>query len=436
MAVKQTKCPFCGCAFYITSLQLNAYRGQARCGQCHQVFDAASNMVDPNSSKDSIDDNAVSIPQELSENLSADTASVAQLEISSTTFPQQPEAIQPTIAQPATIDIQPIEVGHIEEQSLRFSDDQGLGHTDEEAVPTEVAKPDISLELGDSFDNQFLEHQLEQPDPLKQHNDNVEKLHDAADDSWIENLLNDEESNPKAATPASYIDSSEEKTADINPEIPIVLISATNTASIVNEHDEDLLSYLNRTGVTRASGRQDDDLLFTAEQKPAQHRILQPTAKPVDLGYIIGWGVMCAMMLGLLVAQYIYFNYEKLSFNPKTAVYVQKVCNIAQCKLPYMNKEQLHVKNIRLISSGSNQTTFKAKLVNSAHLSQPFPALKLSLKRHGKVVARQVIQPRQYLPENLKTFSRITTKTPYPVEFTIKHQKSDIEGYTLVAEYN
>ncbi|RYZ35815.1 MAG: hypothetical protein EOP49_33145 [Sphingobacteriales bacterium] len=56
MTVKQTRCPFCHSAFYITALQLNAYRGQARCGQCHQIFDATTNLVLPASDAEPVTD--------------------------------------------------------------------------------------------------------------------------------------------------------------------------------------------------------------------------------------------------------------------------------------------------------------------------------------------------------------------------------------------
>ncbi|RYZ92116.1 MAG: DUF3426 domain-containing protein [Moraxellaceae bacterium] len=68
-------------------------------------------------------------------------------------------------------------------------------------------------------------------------------------------------------------------------------------------------------------------------------------------------------------------------------------------------------------------------------LSQPFPALQLTLEENGKTVASQIIQPRQYLPENMKMLTRLATKTPYPIEFTIKTRRSEIEGYTLKPQY-
>lgn len=430
MSVKQTKCPFCGCEFYITSLQLNAYRGQARCGECHQVFDATSNLVDeplPTSS-DSDQEPASQDAQLVEQTEEASSANPDEVNPPQTTplaldAPQsEPDAPSPTTS-PNVED----------EHDLRFSDDQGLGHDIEDTKLKTNSESSISMELGEKFDSQFLEQQqYGAQDPLKTHHEEVEKLHKAADDSWIENLLEDDKAHPQTTITRDI----NHKQDDTFSEIPVVLSTAHNVLPEINDSDEDLLSYLNRTGVTTLSNHPEEDLIYAADQKPAQHRILRPTPKPVDKSRMIGWGIMCLMMFGLLITQFMYFNFEKLAFNPTTSVYIKKICALSECSLPYMNEDELHIKKVRLSSNGSNLTTFTARLVNSARLSQPFPALKLTLKRDGKVVASQIIQPRQYLPENLKTFSRITSKTPYPIQFTIKYKKSDIQDYTLVPEYN
>lgn len=426
MSVKQTKCPFCGCAFYITSLQLNAYRGQARCGECHQVFDAMSNLVDdPTPSLSDMDNDSTTI----------ETSPVEETHVSAVDEPVLSVTHKVAETELPVTEATPQPDPH-EEQDLRFSDDQGLGHDVEEAKLEKISESSISMELGTNFDSKFLEEQqFGSQDPLKSHDEEVEKLNKGADDSWIEHLLA-EDKNTSESTIASDINQPQTDSAPQLNEIPVVLSTAYNMPTEINENDEDLLSYLNRTGVTTLANQSDDSLIFSADQKPAEHRILRPTHKPVDTSYIFGWGIMCLMMFGLLITQYIYFNFDKMAFNPTTSLYMHKVCELAHCSLPYMNKDELHISKVRLSSKDSQQTTFTARLVNSARLSQPFPALRLSLKRDGKVVASQIIQPRQYLPENLKTFSRITTKTPYPVQFTIKYKKSDIQDYTLEPEYN
>ena len=146
---------------------------------------------------------------------------------------------------------------------------------------------------------------------------------------------------------------------------------------------------------------------------------------------------MSLLMIILLIGQYIYFNFEHMAMDPKTSGYISRLCSITGCQIPYMNEDELHVKKVKLIANNRlGETTFSAQLSNSASLSQPFPALRLSFKRDGKTVASQIIQPRQYLPDNLKTLTRLATKTPYPVEFTIKTRRADIQNFSLEPQYH
>lgn len=540
MTVTQTRCPFCHSAFYITALQLNAYRGQARCGQCHQIFDAKTNMA----ISSNFQENEVEMASETTEPVlvaaPATPPESSETPVESIVEQTQPEPAPPRIraahhvsyavptrpahagrigniqsANPATVTAaassqepifandaqvdeqsatavdthvaqrfsdesnlpepisdlpstdspiidpvkQPIskpapsalspsalppakplplpepaqpKTNAVDEEQLLFSDDAGLFDDDEPAAPDTKKSSPL---LGDSFHQHFLDDNFEEIDVLKQQElSDVEKLHAGADDSWINDLLKEEK----------------KPVVNIEPDLkPIVVTPAPATYTPLPDsmlqrppvdHDEDLLSFLNRTGaVTMPStvARPNASTSNTTAPRPASHRILKPTTVRYNPFYFIGWGLMSLLMLGLLIGQYIYFNFEHLAMESKTSAYISTLCHITGCQIPYMNENELHIKKVKLVANNRlGKTTFQAQLSNSASLSQPFPALRLSLKRDGKTVASQIIQPRQYLPDNLKTLTRLATKTPYPVEFTIKTRRADIQSFSLEPQYH
>ncbi|XID75799.1 zinc-ribbon and DUF3426 domain-containing protein [Alkanindiges sp. WGS2144] len=443
MTVKQTRCPFCQSAFYITSLQLNAYRGQARCGQCHQIFDANSNLVVASAAQTQPDTRRELSEREPSEMAPAPASPAPAVEepllfsddvgLPETSISGESRTFNTTAAPAST------------QPPMLFSDDNGLPD-DEPATPISANKNKDNLVaapviLDDTFDQQFLNDTFADIDLLSQQElGNVEKLHAAADDSWLDDLLAEDEQPPAAAqqltAPADIavpqVPADERVKGMLNHSLPEALTQRNTPA-----HDEDLLSFLNRTGAVSIPASPSVKASAIPASRPASHRILKPTPVKSNPAYFIGWGLMSLLMLALLVAQYIYFNFESMAMNPKTSGYITRLCSVTGCQIPYMNADELQVKNIRLTAHKHlGQTTFKAQLINQARLSQPFPALRLNLKRQDKTVASQIIQPRQYLPENLKSLTRLATKTPYTVEFTIKTRRSDIKDFSLEPLYH
>lgn len=456
MTVKQTRCPFCHSAFYITALQLNAYRGQARCGQCHQIFDATSNLVLPASEAEPLTDlsnsstDALSTHSQPASMQSNASHPIASLPAASTTLAsvQSDEdlllfsdtagldddsaVVQKTPIKKPSVNASASKPEPEPEPEL-FSDNSGL--FDDDAGNDQTLGADNrknALILDDVFNQQFLDNSFEDIDVLKQQELNeVEKLHAAADDSWINELLEDDKK-PSTSSPLT--------TATVSNKVNNSPTSVPLPNNMVQrppiDHDEDLLSFLNRTGAVSTPSTASKVIAPAATPKPASHRILKPTTVRYNPAYFVGWSVMSLLMLGLLLAQYVYFNFERLAMDHRTSGYIVTLCKISGCQIPYMNEDELRIKNLKLIAHNrEGETTFKGQISNTASLSQPFPALQLTLEENGKTVASQIIQPRQYLPDNMKMLTRLATKTPYPIEFTIKTRRADIEGYTLKPHY-
>lgn len=457
MTVKQTRCPFCHSAFYITALQLNAYRGQARCGQCHQIFDATTNLVLPASTAEPLTDltnSSVISPSNPAQPESSQTVAstptatdslLLDTPLSDSTISKSQPSDSPlfsdnagldddsAIAQTTSTNKPSLNISASKPEPELFSDDSGL--FDDDAMNDQQMATDSSknaLILDDVFNQQFLDNSFEDIDVLKQQELNdVEKLHAAADDSWINELLEDDKK-PSASTQLNTATVS----STVNNTTTYVPLADNLVQRPPVDHDEDLLSFLNRTGAVSTPSTASKASATAAAPRPASHRILKPTTVAYNPAYFVGWSVMSLLMLGLLLAQYVYFNFERLAMDQRTSGYIVTLCQISGCQIPYMNENELRIKNLKLIAHNrQGETTFRGQLSNTASLSQPFPALHLTLEENGKTVASQIIQPRQYLPDNMKMLTRLATKTPYPIEFTIKTRRADIEGYTLKPQY-
>ena len=472
MTVNQTRCPFCHSAFYITSLQLNAYRGQARCGQCHQIFDATGNMTGNSPApvpdqavlddkpvvaaptEDNIQDAPLNTPSASIQNASAEKELLfsddvglednavqdkiksnpqaktenntpeSTVENSQTVTTSQNISAKAALSTMASVS---------EDDALMFSDE--IGFPDEEA---DINKQTTSsgIVLDGTFDQNFLNDTFDELDVLGKHElSGVEKLNKAADDSWLEDLLAEEDV-PEIEEEVKTDPNLNNRAVNINSIAAQAQIAEALAQRAAPDHDEDLLSFLNRTGAVTMPSTQTEKPAYSSNARPASNRILKPTPVETNPAYFVGWSLMSLLMVGLLIGQYIYFNFEEMSMNPKTSAYISKGCALFGCQIPYMNADEIQIKNIRLIGNKKlGQTTFKAQITNSAKLSQPFPALRLTFQENGQTVASQIIQPRQYLPDELKTLARLASKNPYPIQFTVKTKRNDIEDFKLEAQY-
>lgn len=291
------------------------------------------------------------------------------------------------------------------------------------ATPTQAAIDSAELttvHLGDVFDSDFLDQQLIAPKPGANAVQAIPEAQKTADAQRLE------------------AEDLVEKILAVQPHTSQKPLTADGTTqqqntNVMSEHEETLLGYLKQSGVASAQTPAINRDAF--REKPAQHRILQATRQRKNNAGTIGWGILSLLMLVLLAAQYIYFNFEKLTYNAATRPYMTSLCQAIGCSLPYMNADEIQLQHVSLLSNVANQTTFTATLVNQSSLSQPFPALKLVLLRQGKIIAGEILQPREYLPEQSQTLSRLPSHTPYQIMFTIDRSTSAFEQFALSPEF-
>jgi predicted Zn finger-like uncharacterized protein len=515
MTAQKTRCPFCESVFAVTAEQLAARGGHVRCGKCFQVFKADDQLVneeaaqqqpqsedvlfdylDQSAQKDSAnkDDvtwagqapvannpppvdhsqhqaDALERPTDMDDDFEGLFSSLAPVEIDpNENFAQRgltPQDVADTITAPEPIkpaaSIEPIAATISTSQSMPASPATIQALFNDDPIADRTVKPKMmgGLKLDSEFSDMFLGDKSREMDALKRDElTSVDKLHAAADESWVEDLLKDDPvpvaasmHQPAAAakkptTPVPQAKSQKQPVntkialppSEIAEDIPVGEQLAGSSTRTPTSDDEDLLSYLSRTGV--ASG---DDVNHApaavkprkgqqhAAPMPASHRVLKPTKQSFSPAYFISWGLMCLLMLVLLIGQYLYFSFDRLASDPQHYAQMRKLCAIVGCRVPLIDIDLIKTSKIKAQRSPNNRahTRFSLTLTNTATETQPMPPLKLLLLKDGEVTAGQVIRPADYLTGALAGLNRMPPNTPIKVSFDINITRSKVGTFAI-----
>jgi len=186
------------------------------------------------------------------------------------------------------------------------------------------------------------------------------------------------------------------------------------------------------------SNSSDDDLLNFLSSNSAPTLQQASGSLPVELhhqkhlsvnwGYYLTWSFLCALAVGMLAAQYLYFNFDKLAIDAKTRPTMVTLCETLKCKLPSppdASLLQIRKLVIRKHPEVSGALVVNAILFNQADFMQPLPALKLVLTdKKGNIVAGRIFTPHDYLPRDFPTCAafrpirRSMWKSPWPTRMS------------------
>jgi predicted Zn finger-like uncharacterized protein len=521
MTAQKTRCPFCESIFAVTAEQLAARGGHVRCGKCFQVFKADDHLVneDSNSTPPSPDslfdylDQQASAPDTHDVTLAGQSKQQRPPDHVATAEPaEHPIHHAAALDRPSDMDddfegifsgLAPVEV----------DPDQGYGHSAQanltKGVPAQtLAVPDAvvaapakaliepisklspntthsmkslfddmlqddtdntttsvesnSLKLDSEFSDLFLgDNSIEMNALQRDELVGVDKLHAAADESWAEALLQEEQKKAPVlptATPQQASRGTNRQAMPSSPQrntavplptemiddIPIgeQLAGASSRPSLTE--DEDLLSYLSRTGAAQGdemipltAPRSNSSKSSNASPLPASHRVLTPTKTPVALSHYIIWGLMCMLMLMLLLAQFAYFNFERLAADPAHYQQMRHLCRIAGCHVPVIDASQIKISKVtaRKHPNQAKVTRFSVTLTNQALETQPLPALKLTLREQGEISAGRLIQPTEYLQGAAAGLTRLPPNMPMKVSFDIQMPRRDVGTFAIDPTY-
>lgn len=307
-----------------------------------------------------------------------------------------------------------------------------LTETDNPAPTASDKKPGtrgIESEFSDQFLNLNAEQQLFS-DADTDDNGPVD------DEQWAKNLLadlDDEEpagkSVPTKRPPPSVDDidialspelleleqgSQTPKPAPQTPPANTKAEPATDTAALSAEPDRERLRML--------SSIQAEPLEFTFRRFHWSH-VLSRTA----------YALACLIALGGLVAQYAWFNLDRLARDDRYRPWYELACTKLQCTLPERDDVRLILASNLVVRSHptvANALVVDALLTNRASFEQAFPDLELVFTdMEGKVIAARRLKPNEY---QSKPAAVMPAGEPFHLALEIVDPGSAATGYRII----
>ncbi|WLP95431.1 zinc-ribbon and DUF3426 domain-containing protein [Psychrobacter sp. M13] len=168
---------------------------------------------------------------------------------------------------------------------------------------------------------------------------------------------------------------------------------------------------------------------------------VQPTVAPASRSAstpvaTLLWIAGCAVLILLLIAQYIIFNLNTLIKNPVHAKRLQAICSVVVCGLPNadlsaLNTTQLSIRRSR-VNTYADFSDLQAELVNSSAQAQLLPNLKVSVYSEAGLLGAFIATPGDYLLSNQ---SQLGGEQSLGIMFTIPLSAQKINSFTIEPIY-
>lgn len=422
----QTRCPNCQTRFRVTGEQLSVARGKVRCGNCLEVFNAIEHQVQ------------------------VDTPKAGKPSGTGAT-PDKPASTKATGA--------PVESGFSASDDM---DDEFIfaDNPDEDAAEGRYAGTRQLFdeeELSDSF--RSID---EKSGPAFEVDDDAEKAEEV-DESWAEAILSEEtrsrpaqgkgqpktrpkpepESEPEPE-PTFRKQPEQKPETGVEAEFPFEVEPAPEPAGKASQPPP--------SGPAPDFSLEDSGQpgqTFSAETFTPEH--FTPDLTYRDLGRepisvagrqsngklrAILWSLVILGLLGTLVAQVTWFQFDRLSAIPELRPFYEKGCELAGCELkPLVDVTQIQSRKlvVRTDPENRNSLIVDAVIINRAEFAQPFPAIALTFSNlNGDVVAQSVFPPEDYLAGEGQELENMPSDTPVRITINIRDPGKDAVNYNLV----
>lgn len=433
MTTQKTRCPYCSSVFAVSNAQLAIRDGYTRCGKCFQVFKADDYLLPSNpaeaSSAEQKSEKPVGSPQTISRSHIVDLH-----KIDSTKSRGFDNALNSFLDQKKLPSSSIIDFEITKKEKFDLS-----------VLPNEHPEPE-ERNLLQLDPDAYLATDIEDPTAQLSHEFNEEWLTETAVPTNPLAQPIDQETNSNQVD-----DTNPESTAELNPEST----PAVNESS----HHEDLMTYLNKNSVpaSRVNAKTNralpsmNDFHANQRSKKKSKSLPMPINVPkrnqaldrlttrkrffsLDLFNILGWGVASVLMVALLVAQYIFFNFDHLAGNARYQPIMHKACLMLGCDVPLIDLKKIKMSNVlatRFKPSPLDSTIFTATMTNNAEESQPYPNLRFIVIKNKKVLSGRVIHPSEYLKTGYSAQGRIAPNHPTKLEFVLKIPRDEIPVFAL-----
>lgn len=404
----QTRCPKCETRFRVTDAQLSVASGKVRCGNCMAVFNAVEHRISEGTSG-------------ISSQKSGPAAS------------EQQDA--------------PADPGFTSDDDLIFAD-----NPEEDAAEGPYAGTRLTFsddELSDSF------RTVDERSSGTFETDNGDVTDEKIDESWAEAMLSEEDDTRRRAKPAPTEPEPPEEPVEFDqpqsepPENEPFEEPAWDEPEETPREPEDL----SLEPVDNADGFYVDEpqsSSFDYDAGPVTDNeplvAVSPYSnlrrEPVSVaGNGRGrvrtalWTLIVLALLGVLVAQVTWFQFDRLSSIPELRPFYEQGCEIAGCELnPLLNVDAIQSRKLVVRTNPENrsQLVVDAVIINRAAFEQPFPAIALTFSNlNGDVVAQSVFTPDEYLAGDGRDLDAMPTDTPVRIVINIRDPGKDAVNYNI-----
>lgn len=421
-----TRCPHCQTRFRVTEEQLTVANGKVRCGNCMQVFHALEQ-------------------QELPSSGPGKSAAASSSTEDQSWVPEDNDFHDPT---------------GLHDDEFLFSDE----------LQDEQASRAVGADDSDPFADELSDSFRELGGGSRRGRKEVEPDFSVEDESWAEAMLDDDDDSPLFLDERSATGQSSTQTAtsrpDPRPLSPEELDDEQDDESETASEDAAKRStdpdYVVSAPVHRAPNWREtpkEDLLAALEGLGADERIAPSATRHArtgsnpysDLKYepqpapqthsrkrgrgAILWTLLSLALIGVLVSQVVWFQFDRLSQIPELRPAYEKACEYAGCELkPLVAVDAIVARQLEVRPAPGDPRTLMvdAQMINQASFAQPYPVLALTFSNlEGDVVAQSLFRPSQYLPEQVRDQEEMAVNTPVNIAIRIKDPGKDAVNYNL-----
>lgn len=392
----QTQCPNCQTRFRVSDEQLGIAKGKVRCGNCMAVFNAIEHQVKPGAPADNSPE-----PAEKAD---------APADAGPSNFTEEDFVFQDNPEEDAT-------EGQYAGTKLGFSDD----------------------ELSDSFRDID-----ESSGPSAFHDDHDDGEFEHVDESWAEDILSEPDHAPQGK-PAPEPKAPEPARESLNP-APSQPEAAEPQRTTEQPHFKEKPS----EDSFFIEIEENDEPVADVDSQSAQPEAPMSAAppfkdlrrEPVSVGdggsgklRTFFWSLIVLALIGVLVAQVTWYQFDRLSAIPELRPFYEKGCEFAGCELkPLVNVGEIQSRKlvVRSDPDNRNQLIVDAVIINRAEFEQPFPAIALTFSNlNGDIVAQSVFTPDEYLAGEGRNLEAMPRETPVRIAIQIRDPGRDAVNYNI-----
>lgn len=402
----QTQCPNCQTRFRVTEEQLGIAKGKVRCGNCMKVFNAIEHQVIPGGGEKS----------------------------------------RPPAAPAKTADAPSSAGSGVSEEDFVFAD-----NPEEDAAEGRYAGTKLTFsddELSDSF------RSFDERDEADYKDADTDSPDEQIDESWAEAILQDDEPASRKSSAARQPETAPEPEPEETSPEPEPRPEPRPELSLEEEPVFEQTGTPSSTGARQAKESDPfDDFVnesgfdFDEPDRPADSfhadppfRDLRREPVAVDSGgsgvRTIVWSVIVLGLIGVLIAQVTWFQFDRLSAIPELRPFYEKGCELAGCELkPLINVEAIQSRKlvVRTDPENRSQLVVDAVIINRADFEQPFPAIALTFSNlNGDVVAQSLFTPEEYLAGEGRELDAMPTDTPVRIAINIRDPGRDAVNYNIL----